>query len=313
MKKILRATPLLAFSFGVMAEPALSQLDWYDGNVSFAFGLGWLKGESNEHLYGYTKDQKYKSSQLNWKIGDALIARGKVSWDLLDRLTMNAGGWVKLSSRDSKMVDYDWLDVNQSHWTHWSSSPDTSLNDANEFDLNAAGWLIKQFNYKLGAVLGYQETRFSWTAYGGNYVYDNGADIGEFPAGVAGVGYKQKYSLPYIGLTGQYRYQDFEFSLLLKYSPWVKAWGNDEHYMRRLTFPQRSDKVRYFGASIDAGYYLTQNTKVYTAFTWNKYREGKGQTKLIYYDTGYTEDLGDNSGGIENRNYSIDLGLQYHF
>ncbi|OKP01141.1 omptin family outer membrane protease [Xenorhabdus eapokensis] len=274
MKKILIATPLLTFSFGIMAEPALSQ--------------------------------------LNWKIGDALIARDKVSWNPLDRLTMNAGGWVRLSSRDSKMVDYDGLDVNQSHWTHWSSS-DTDINDANEFDLNAAGWLIKQSNYKLGAVLGYQETRFSWTAYGGHYIYDNDANIGEFPTGMAGVGYKQKYSVPYIGLSGQYRYQDFEFNLLLKYSPWVKAWGNDEHYMRRLTLPQRSDNVHYFGASIDAGYYLTQNTKVYTAFIWNKYREGKGQTRFIYYDADYTKDLGDDSIGIENRNYSLDLGLQYHF
>ncbi|PHM60962.1 omptin family outer membrane protease [Xenorhabdus ishibashii] len=247
MKKILIATSLLTFSFGIMATPALSQLDW--------------------------------------KIGDALIARGKVFWTPLDSLTVNADGWARLSSSDSKMVD----------------------------DLNAAGWLIKQSNYKLGAVLGYQETRFSWTAYGDHYIYDNSANIGEFSTGMVGVGYKQKYSVPYIGLSGQYRYQDFEFNFLLKYSPWVKAWGNDEHYMRRLTLPQRSDNVHYFDASIEAGYYLTQNTKVYTAFIWNKYREGKGKTKFTYYDADYTKDLGDDSIGIENRNYSLDLGLQYHF
>ncbi|MDC9594740.1 omptin family outer membrane protease [Xenorhabdus sp. IM139775] len=313
MKKSLMVIPLVTLSFGVMAQPVSSQLYLRDDSVSFVFGLGWLKGESNEHLYGYSEDPKYKSSQLDWKIGDVLIARGKVSWDLLDRLTVNAGGWVKLSSRNSKMDDYDWMDINQSHWTDWSSSPDTSLNDANEFDFNAAGWLIKQPDYKLGAVLGYQETRFSWTAYGGHYVYKKGANVGEFPSGMAGIGYKQKYSLPYIGLTGQYRYQDFEFNLLLKYSPWVKAWSHDQHYMRRLTLPQKSDKVHYYGASVDAGYYLTQNAKLYTAFTWNKYREGKGKTKFIYSDTGYVADLGDDSIGIENRNYSIDLGLQYHF
>lgn len=60
MKKILIATPLLTFSFGIMAEPALSQLDWYDGSVSFVLGLGWLKGESNEHLYGYSKIENTK-------------------------------------------------------------------------------------------------------------------------------------------------------------------------------------------------------------------------------------------------------------
>ncbi|WP_175486159.1 omptin family outer membrane protease [Xenorhabdus japonica] len=175
-----------------------------------------VERESKEYLYGNSNAAKHKSSQLNWKIGDALIAKGKISWEPFDRLTVNAGGWVKLGERNSSMDDYDWIDLNQSHWTDWSHSPNTPLNYANEFDLNAAGWLVKQSDYKLGAVLGYQETRFSWTTYGGHYIYDNGTEVGELPS-KAGIGYKQKFSLPYIGLAGQYRYQDFEFNLLLKY------------------------------------------------------------------------------------------------
>ena len=45
--------------------------------------------------------------------------------------------------------------------------------------------------------------------------------------------------MPYIGLVGQYRINDFEFNALFKFSDWVRAHDNDEHYMRDLTFRER--------------------------------------------------------------------------
>ncbi len=165
MKRILIIFPLVFLSFeATSAEPSSSPLalNLNSDSLSFDVGLGWLKGESKEYVYN--PNSKYKISQLNWNIGNALIAKGNISWDALYRLTLNTRGWIKLTSRNSSMDDYDW-GPKQSHWNDWSSSPDSPLNYANEFDLNVTGWLIKQFNYKLGAILGYQETRFSWTAY----------------------------------------------------------------------------------------------------------------------------------------------------
>ncbi len=39
--------------------------------------------------------------------------------------------------------------------------------------------------------------------------------------------------MPYIGLTGSYRYEDFELGGTFKYSGWVEASDNDEHYDRK--------------------------------------------------------------------------------
>ncbi len=36
--------------------------------------------------------------------------------------------------------------------------------------------------------------------------------------------------MPYIGLTGSYRYEDFELGGTFKYSGWVESSDNDEHY-----------------------------------------------------------------------------------
>ena len=44
--------------------------------------------------------------------------------------------------------------------------------------------------------------------------------------------------MPYIGLTGSYRYEDFELGGTFKYSGWVEASDNDEHYDpgKRITY-----------------------------------------------------------------------------
>lgn len=279
-------------------------------SITVSTSLGFLGGESKEYVYD--TDTGKKVSELNWKIKNAAIIKGDISWDPLFWLTLNVRGWTTLSSSGTVMDDYDW-DDNQSHWTDWSHSPDTRLNYANEFDVNAKNWLVKRPDYKVGAVVGYQQTRFSWTSFGGHYQYNNGSDIGDFPSGERGIGYQQKFSMPYVGLTGGYRYHDFEFNALLKFSPWVEAKDNDEHYMRNLSFSEKTSGSNYYSASVDVGYYVTPNVKVFTEFTWNKYSQGKGGMQIIDHDSGESSYEGGDAAGIENKNYSFTAGLQYLF
>lgn len=211
------------------------------------------------------------------------------------------------------MDDYDWMNDNQSGWTDHSSHPSTSVNYANEYDLSVQGWIFQNENYKAGVIAGYQETRFSWTATGGSYNYDNGATTGNFPTGERGIGYSQRFSMPYIGLAGQYRVNDFEFNALFKFSDWVRAHDNDEHYMRELTFREKSTNSRYYGTSVDAGYYITSHAKVFAEFTYSKYEEGKGGTQIIDTNSGESGSIGGDAAGIANKNYTITAGLQYRF
>ncbi|MBV7923558.1 omptin family outer membrane protease, partial [Yersinia pestis] len=90
-----------------------------------------------------------------------------------------------------------------------------------------------------------------------SYSYNNGAYTGNFPKGVRVIGYNQRFSMPYIGIAGQYRFIDFELNALFKLSDWVRAHDNDEHYMRVLTFREKTYGSRYYGTVINAGYYVT--------------------------------------------------------
>ena len=119
--------------------------------------------------------------------------------------------------------------------------------------------------------------------------------------------------MPYIGLAGQYRFNDFEFNALFKFSDWVRAHDNDEHYMRDLTFREKVSDSRYYGASVDAGYYVTPHARVFAEFTYSSYEEGKGGTQIIDTRTGQSGSIDGDAAGISNHNYTVTAGLQYRF
>ncbi|AMY65871.1 MULTISPECIES: omptin family outer membrane protease [Enterobacter] len=310
-RNIVAGMMMAAFSGGVYAGPTIVTPDFSPDSLAVSASAGMLSGKSHEMVYDEATGRKI--SQLDWKIKNVAILKGDITWDAYSFLTLNARGWTSLASGSGHMDDYDWMNAKQSSWTDHSSHPATNVNYANEYDLNVKGWIFQGDNYKAGVTAGYQETRFSWTATGGTYNYDNGAYQGNFPAGERGIGYSQRFSMPYIGLAGQYRFNDFEFNALFKFSDWVRAHDNDEHYMRDLTFREKTTDSRYYGASVDAGYYVTPHAKVFAEFTYSSYEEGKGGTQIIDTNTGDSGSIGGDAAGISNHNYTITAGLQYRF
>jgi len=310
-RHIVAGMMMAAFSGGVYAGPTIVTPDFSPDSLAVSASAGMLSGKSHEMVYDEATGRKI--SQLDWKIKNVAILKGDITWDAYSFLTLNARGWTSLASGSGHMDDYDWMNAKQSSWTDHSSHPATNVNYANEYDLNVKGWIFQGDNYKAGVTAGYQETRFSWTATGGTYNYDNGAYQGNFPAGERGIGYSQRFSMPYIGLAGQYRFNDFEFNALFKFSDWVRAHDNDEHYMRDLTFREKTTDSRYYGASVDAGYYVTPHAKVFAEFTYSSYEEGKGGTQIIDTNTGDSGSIGGDAAGISNHNYTITAGLQYRF
>lgn len=310
-KNVVAVMMMAALSGTAYAESAQFTPNFSPESLSVATSVGMLGGKSKELVYDASNARKV--SQLDWKIKNVAILKGDISWDAWSFLTLNARGWTSLASGSGHMDDYDWQNANQSGWTDHSSHPRTDVNYANEYDLNVKGWFLQGDDYKVGAVAGYQETRFSWTAYGGSYNYNNGTDVGVNPPGERGIGYSQRFSMPYVGLVGHYRINDFEFNALFKFSDWVRAHDNDEHYLRDLTFREKTSNSRYYGASVDAGYYVTENAKVFAEFTYSKYDEGKGGTQVIYTPTGESASVGGDAAGISNKNYTVTVGLQYRF
>ncbi|MDA4244065.1 omptin family outer membrane protease, partial [Escherichia coli] len=90
----------------------------------------------------------------------------------------------------------------------------------------------------------------------GSYIYSSEGgfrdETGSFPDGERAIGYKQHFKMPYIGLTGNYRYDSFEFGGSFKYSGWVKASDNDEHYNpeKRITYRSDVNNQNYYSVSL---------------------------------------------------------------
>lgn len=276
----------------------------FSDNLSIHISSGRLTGQAKEYVYG---ENNSKLSELDWEIESTPIIRGDISWDTTPWLTLEANGWITLRPSHSTMHDFDWMIPNQTHWSDLSYSPNTRLNYANEFNINSHIWLMKKNNFKLAGVIGYQQTQFDWTAIGGYYDYNNGQEKGEFPP-IPGIAYKQKLSVPYIGSKIQYKYKNWEFNALLKYSPWVLAMDNDEHYLRQLNFIEKTHSSEYYSARANLGYYITPQMKFFSEWIWNKYTLGKGRTTVNGISLSCSS-----CAGIENRNYQIVFGIAYQF
>lgn len=303
---------IAVFSESVYAESTLFIPDVSPDSVTTSLSVGVLNGKSRELVYD--TDTGRKLSQLDWKIKNVATLQGDLSWEPYSFMTLDARGWTSLASGSGHMVDHDWMSSEQPGWTDRSIHPDTSANYANEYDLNVKGWLLQGDNYKAGVTAGYQETRFSWTARGGSYIYDNGRYIGNFPHGVRGIGYSQRFEMPYIGLAGDYRINDFECNVLFKYSDWVNAHDNDEHYMRKLTFREKNGKIHDIMARLlTPDIILPVMQKSLLKFAYSKYEEGKGGTQIIDKTSGDTAYFGGDAAGIANNNYTVTAGLQYRF
>ncbi|MDD0451887.1 omptin family outer membrane protease IcsP, partial [Shigella sonnei] len=97
---------------------------------------------------------------------------------LIPKVSFGVSGWTTLGNQKASMVDKDWNNSNTPQvWTDQSWHPNTHLRDANEFELNLKGWLLNNLDYRLGLIAGYQESRYSFNAMGGSYIYsENGGN-----------------------------------------------------------------------------------------------------------------------------------------
>lgn len=306
----------LSISIAFSSQAATESDIFLFKTVSADISLGTLSGKTKERVYDPAADGR-KVSQLDWTYNNAAIIKGALNWDVMPWFSIGASGWTTLDSRGSNMVDRDWDDDSRPGiWTNESRHPNTRLNYANEFDLNIKSWILNEPNYRLGLMTGYQESRYSFSAKGGTYIYsiNDGFrnDTGTISDGERVIGYKQRFKMPYIGLTGSYRYDNVEFGGTFKYSGWVRASDNDEHYARGITFRDKANNQNYYSVAANAGYYVTPNAKVYVEGTWSRVTNKKANTS-IYNKNNNTIQFDKNTGGIENYNFVTSAGLIYSF
>ncbi|ECU9385503.1 TPA: omptin family outer membrane protease [Salmonella enterica subsp. diarizonae serovar 61:l,v:z35] len=275
--------------------------------VTVGMSVGTLSGQAKERVY----DGQRRLSQLDWKFKNAAILKGYIDWDVSPWVRLAASGWITAGSHGaSDMVDRDWTDPGQGHYTDISTSP-TRLNSASLWDVNATLWALHGENYHAGLMVGWRQNDYKWESHGGYYHYDNGQDVGAFPDQKV-IGYKLQFKMPYIGLTGGYRYHNVELNTAFKYSHWVRASDTDEHYLRNITFRDKNRDSDFYSLSADIGYYITPQAKVFIEGEWMRVTNGKGSDTAYFNDSGavgYSPD----ASGIESSSYNITAGLRYYF
>ncbi|MEH0873797.1 omptin family outer membrane protease [Pectobacterium cacticida] len=287
----------------------LNHVNALTGSLAF----GFLAGESKEFLY-HPPSGGQKASELDWKIDNALIIKGELSYDFSPRFSVGIRGWSTLAPGNGTMDDYDWTYANRPEWSHWSHHERTDLNYGNEIDLNVIGWMIKTPDYKVGLTVGYQKTAFSWSAFGGEFDYDDrhgGREKFTLPDSIKIIGYQQRYSMPYIGFIGSWRKQDIEFGGMVKFSNLVRAKNKDNHYDRDITLRAKGRNSLHFSATLNAGYYILPQTKLYAEAVYARYEEAK--SAMTWQERDYTEYYDGDWNGMDNRHYTLSLGIQHIF
>lgn len=311
--KMMLALMALPLTFSLNTSASAGSIGDSLKGLSLSGGLGSLSGKSQEYVYdSFDFNDGRKVSQLDWKIKNAAIVNGEINYDVLSWLSLNARGWTTINKSKSSMDDYDWMSPFQSSWTDWSHHDNTHLNYGNELDLNLRTWVMQEPNYKLGLVAGYQRNSYSWRAIGGCYQYQNGSEIGCFASDELGIGYQQKFTAPYIGVSGKYIINNFEVNALLKFSDWADGQDGDEHYSRSLTFKEHGQNSKFYSATVDLGYHLTQSTKLFAAASYNQYSKGLADMQVTDNITGESLSFS-NSAGMANKSYILSLGIQYLF
>lgn len=263
----------LTFSSALYASDNLG--DDVDGSLSFSASLGQVSARS------------LGSNPLNWKLRTPIIG-GEANYDLLSWLSLNARGWTAIVKSTTSNTQ-PWSQVNNELSFEVNK---LRLTSANELDFSIRPWLLQQENTQLGLVGGYQRNSFGFISKGG--CYNNGQCI---DSKQTMFDYRQTFSAPYIGLAGKYMSNNFELNALVKFSNWATARTNDQEYFRNLNIRSKNN-VRYYGATVNAGYNITEYAKVFVEGTYNQY---SGKYKCC------------KATKIGAEAYTVSAGLKYQF
>ncbi|EBU1141719.1 omptin family outer membrane protease [Salmonella enterica] len=273
-----------------------------------SLAIGKLNSRSSEFVYD--PDTGRQLSELIWKNEMSTILKGNIQLALHPRVSLTADGWITPNKGTARMDDYDWLDSSNKEWTRHSWHPDTRLNRASQWDIALNGWLLQTDYYRLGVMVGYQQTCYSWTARGGYYHYGNDRD-GRFPDKQRIIGYHQMYTLPYAGLAGSWRFRDADINMVIRYSNQVKGTDNDKHYLRHQTFTDEITGGTFISVSLDTGYYFTPEIRGSAGVAFDRFEKKKGTTQIRDPDGIYNQE--GNVAGMSARNIIWYAGVSYIF
>lgn len=137
------------------------------------------------------------------------------------------------------MVDYDWvpgfaIDQSMNGWSDRSVHPDTRLDYyfSGTLEFGRDIFADESTNVSLGGGFKYTEVR--WEAFGGSYIYSDGGlrnDIGDLPADVNAISYKQEIPTVFVGIDGSTRFDRLTLAGSIKGGLTTGINDQDDHWL----------------------------------------------------------------------------------
>lgn len=288
-----------------------------DGGLWLSGGVGLLNIEAHEYVY-LGND---RASQLDWESDGVVLytvsAGGDLGsgWHVKGKLDLGLGG-------DGHMVDYDWvpgfaIDQSDDGWSDRSIHPDTRLDYYFSGTAEIGRTIFADENSTVSVGGGFKYTEVRWDAFGGSYIYSNEDvgfrnDIGEVPAGLKGISYKQKIPTVFLGVDGSTSFDRLTLSGGIKGGMTLGIDDHDDHWLTeaRVFGSMKTAPVVMLNAEVD--YRLNDTASIYLAGNFENVFRRRGDMNSIDTATGVST-LYRNAAGASIRTMSFQLGLRARF
>lgn len=309
---------LIAAAYGAPAAQADDLLaSSADNGLWLSGGVGLLNIEAREYVYLGNN----KASQLDWDTDGVVLYTASAgadldnSWYVKGKLELGLGG-------NGHMVDYDWVpgfaaDQSMDGWSDRSIHPDTRLDYyfSGTAEIGRTIFADEDSNVSIGGGFKYTEVR--WEAFGGSYIYSNDKvgvrnDIGELPAGLKGISYKQSIPTVLLGFNGSTSFDRLTLSGGVKGGMTLGIDDKDDHWLTgaRVFGAMKSAPVLMLNAEID--YRLSDAASIYLAGNFENVFRRRGDMNSIDTTTGVAT-LYRNAAGASIKTMSLQVGLRARF
>ena len=217
-----------------------------DGAITLRGGIGLLALKGDE-VFFVAPGSSNEISHLFWDSLSPMLTAG-LRVNLPEGWTFDINAQIALSG-DSTMADYDWygpdfVSYAFDDWTHRSQSDATNL----DWYFNGSLLIGRDFQVKENVTVnlngGLKYTDVQWAAYGGTYVYSDGAvDYpgnnfrayqGAIADDVLALTYRQQYPALVVGLDTELVEDAWSFGFSAHAGMTFNASATDDHWLRDL-------------------------------------------------------------------------------
>lgn len=285
--------------------------------TAFTAGFGYLQARAHELVYGGASPEG-ELSRLIWDTEHALLAHIGLRHTVEPRLDLFVDFSTALADQ-GHLVDYDWLGSG-AEWTDRSRHPDTGLDHYFHLDAGADWSLLDWGGLSLSARGGFRLVDVSWTARGGDYVYSSAPDEGgfrdergTFPAGEAGISYRQKLPGLYLGPQATWETGRLTWRAGALAGLTLGPSDRDHHWDRNLLFVEDFDSRGFFEVSLGVSYALHDTAELYLEGIHERYQLMKGSIWQRDTATGATEFYGGDSAGARFESWQFRTGIEIRF